>query len=316
MLTISVALSTYNGAAYLREQLESILTQTVLPNQIVVGDDGSTDNTTAIVGEYIDDRIDWVILPSEHRGLWRNMDRIIAACTSDVVIVCDQDDRCVASRFERIRNTFADSPQTTLVHTGAVLIDTAGNQFGDLASTQAWSSWEFEKYRRGDAFEVLIRRSLATGATMAFRRELAEGTTPPMFVWDEWLALTAAAAGRVEFLPDRLVEYRQHGKNSTGVHRRSFGERIRLLATDGASRNGRLYERAQTLSDFLADRTIDPRWVKLARGKLRHETLRWRMPRNRVLRGPLVLRAAARGGYARYARGSKDFLLDLIQPIS
>src|SRR5688572_7421346 len=85
-LTVSVALSAYNSARYLQEQLDSILVQTRPPDQIVVGDDGSTDGSQAIVqaaqqrSRELGLDIEWTILESARFGLGRNMDRIVAAC--------------------------------------------------------------------------------------------------------------------------------------------------------------------------------------------------------------------------------------------
>ena len=324
---VSVALRAFNSERYVGEQLRSVLAQTLRPTQIVVGDDGSTDATLELIGrmasidaiDHPDLPVEWTILPSEHLGIGPNIERTMAACTEDLVLLCDHDDISLPTRFERIARALAE-PGVLLVHSDAELIDSGGERLdARLLATQGWAPWERAAYDRGDAFSVLIRRSLATGATVGFRRELLDlaGPTPPVFVYDEWLAITAAALDGTRVLDERLLEYRQHPSNKTGVRRRGLGEKMRLLRSPGAARNERLHARAEALVarlTELGDAVGDAR-LATARDKLAYEGRRARMPRNRLLRAPGVLRAARSGAYSRFARGRKDLLLDLVQPL-
>src|SRR5438552_3361865 len=88
MTAVSVALCTLNGAAFLREQLQSIVEQSVAPDQIVVCDDGSTDDTLAIARQF---RCE-VHTTGQRLGTIANFDRAIALCKGDVIFLADQDD--------------------------------------------------------------------------------------------------------------------------------------------------------------------------------------------------------------------------------
>ena len=324
--TISVALRVFNSARYIGEQLESILAQSVIPDEIVIGDDGSTDSTADIIrmiseaAGFTHPDIKWVILPSTHIGIGANIERTMAACTGDIIVVCDHDDRSRPDRFERLRAEFERRPSICFIHSEAELIDSRGNSMAArLTPTQLFSRWEQRRYRDGDAFEVLVRRNIVTGATSALRRELLGRARPfpTTWVYDEWLGIVAAAECGLDIIDDPLLDYRQHSSNKSGVRKRGFSEKMRMLRKSGGARNARQLARATVLIEKIEQlgSTVPVRYLELAKEKVRHETMRSRMPRNRILRAFPVLREAARGAYTSSGRGKKDILLDLVQPL-
>jgi len=92
--TISVALCTYNGELYLREQLESILKQTFPPDEIIICDDGSTDTTIKILEEFR--RKSFIPVKvyynKENLGVSKNFEKAISLCSGDIIFLSDQDD--------------------------------------------------------------------------------------------------------------------------------------------------------------------------------------------------------------------------------
>jgi Glycosyl transferase family 2 len=328
-LTISVAMRVYNSSRFVGEQLASILEQECPPDQIVVGDDGSDDDTLDIVVAMVDaarqsrpgltTRL--TLLPSEHVGITANIERTIAACTGDIIVICDHDDRCHPSRFARIRDEFQHRPELLYVHGDADLIDQDGRLLGArLTERQLVSRWERERYAAGEAFRVLIRRNIVTGATAAFRRSLVPlaAPFPRTWVYDEWLGIVAAGMGRLAFIEDPQLDYRQHSSNKQGVRRRGVGEKAGMLLSPGTGRNERLRARATVLTERLQGlgTLVPPEHLALARSKLRYESVRSGLPKNRLLRAIPVLWVAASGAYGRFARGRKDIVLDLVQPLN
>src|SRR5690349_14667038 len=98
---------TYNGEDHLREQLESILAQDPLPDELVIGDDGSSDATIALIQEYARDAaIPVRLVGAEHVGLRLNVERAIAACSGDVIALADQDDVWMPGKVAAIRDAF------------------------------------------------------------------------------------------------------------------------------------------------------------------------------------------------------------------
>ena len=326
-LTTSVALRVYNSSRFVGDQLASILAQTSPPDQIVIGDDGSDDDTLDIIVAMVDKarqaglKTELTLLPSVHVGITANIERTIAACTGDIIIVCDHDDVCHPTRFARIREEFERRPELLYVHGDAELIDEHGVSMGArLTERQLVSAWERERYATGDAFPVLIRRNIATGATAAFRRSLVPlaAPFPNNWVYDEWLGIVAAALGQLAFMNDPQLDYRQHSSNKQGVRRRGVREKLHLLLRPGKSRNDRLKARAQVLNAQLESlgALVPPRYLSLARDKLQYESNRSELPTNRLVRAVPVLRVAASGAYGRFARGRKDVLRDLVQPLN
>lgn len=324
---LSVALSSYNAERYIGHQVASILAQTRLPAQVVVGDAGSTDGTLGLIEEarrrsaLAGHDIEWTILDSRRLQLDDNMARIYAACTGDVVVVCDHDDVCLERRFADVAEVFAADPDLLFVHAESEIIDSDGRVTStSMFETEGFTQPELDLYRTGQAFRVLVRRFLAHGTTSAFRRSLVDDLPPiPAGLHhDAWYALIAAAMGGVSVDERTAVQYRVHASNlSGGVRRRGRVEKLRMLTRPGAQRNARLLQEAEALVaglDAVRPRVLD--WAyELAVERRRHERLRARLPRNRLIRAPRVLREAATGAYDRVGRGRKDVVLDLVQPL-
>ncbi|HEY8588269.1 MAG TPA: glycosyltransferase [Naasia sp.] len=319
-------MSSFNAARYLHLQFDSILAQTVLPDQIVVGDAGSTDGTLEVIEDAVRRAegmgISCVVLESTRLGLDANMARIYAACTSDVIIVCDHDDICRPSRFEHVAEVFAADPAAQFVHCDAQIIDASGAVTSEsMLVTESFTESERQLYARGRAFAVLVRRFLAHGTTSAFRRSLLE-LCPPIpagLHHDAWYGLLAAAMPGGVRLDERAdVQYRVHATNlSGGVRKRGLAEKVKMLLAPGAARNARLLAQSEALVGGLAairPHVADWAW-DLATERLRHQQVRSALPAGRVRRVPRVVREAATGAYGRVSRGRKDVVLDLVQPL-
>lgn len=98
---ISLAIATYNGEAFLREQLESICNQTLLPFEVVISDDGSTDDTLKIIKEFEGRLNIRVIQHDSNKGVNKNFEVAIFSCKGDYVMPCDQDDIWMYGKIER-----------------------------------------------------------------------------------------------------------------------------------------------------------------------------------------------------------------------
>lgn len=319
--TVSVALCTRNGAAYVGQQVRSILAQDPPPLEIVVGDDASSDDTVAIVEREVAASGSGVALHIQRRdeplGVVGNFAATIAACRGDLVALSDQDDVWMPGKLAAITERFAADPDLLLMHTDARLVDGSGAPLG-LALLDALEATAGERagLEHGDAFAVLMRRNLVTGATVVFRRRLLEAAAPFPADWvhDEWLAVLAAALGTLRLDPAPRIDYRQHGANEIGARRPTMGDRMRKLREPRDERAARLIHRSRALVERLEGVGAAPERIATARGKLAHETARSRLPRLRAARIPGVLAGALAGRYSRYSRGPIDILRDLAQP--
>jgi hypothetical protein len=210
---------------------------------------------------------------------------------------------------------FASRTDLQLLFSDARLVDDRGDHLGlNLFEALEITPGALASVRDGRAFGTLLRRNLVTGATVVFRRELMDLAAPFPALWlhDEWLAILAAAGGGIDWMPDRLIDYRQHGANEVGVAAPTVLYKIRRMFEPRGDRVAGLALRTDALVNRL--RAMDQPGVELAERKLLLESARARLPRARVLRIVPILKAARGGAYARFAsRGRADMLRDLLQ---
>jgi hypothetical protein len=325
---ISVALCTRNGAAFVGEQVRSILEQSPEPHEIVLGDDASTDATVAIVERMVDEhraaggRTQLVVLRHDPAlGVTANFADALAHAHGDLVALSDQDDIWLPGKLAAALAAFDADPELLLLHTDARLVDAAGAPTGlTLLQALEITSREQAGLEHGSAFDTLLRRNLVTGATVVIRRELLDSAAPfpPGWVHDEWLGMIAAATGTLRLQPEPLIDYRQHGGNQIGARRPTLADRWAKLREPREPRATRLVERTTAL--IAALERIGPRvstaHLEAARRRLAHENRRRDLPAFPLARVPSIISAAARGDYARYSRGAIDVLRDLVQPAS
>ena len=326
--TVSVAMCTHNGALYVEQQLRSILEQSSSPQQIVISDDASTDDTLAVIdrtwiswGEaHPDVALELLVLRNDPPlGVTANFEQALAATTGDLIVLSDQDDIWVPDRLQRMQEEFFRRPQLSLLHADARLVDAGGVPMGvSLMDTLGISAPDRHAVHRGEALSLLLRRNVVTGATVMLRRSTFERAQPFPAEWvhDEWLAMVAASTGVVDLLDASLTDYRQHGSNQIGVTRLNAAGRLGRLTAPRTARNARLLARATVLTERAPQ--LDPRpsdeVLSLFAGKFSHETMRSSLPAPRLRRVIPVLQAWRRGDYDRFGLGSQDVLRDLIQP--
>ncbi|HRN29445.1 MAG TPA: glycosyltransferase family 2 protein [Terrimesophilobacter sp.] len=325
-LAVSVALCTRNGMPFIVEQLSSILHQSVPPRQLVVSDDASTDGTVTTVREQLarfraerpDVALEVRIIENDPPlGVTANFEQAILACTGDIIVLSDQDDVWNEHRLARITEEFTEHPDLLLLHSDARLVDAAGAPLGEsLSQGIGFSASEQGAVRDGRAFEVLLRRNVVTGATTAFRRSLVADAAPFPASWvhDEWLAMVAAVTGRVDFLPEQLVDYRQHGSNEIGAGTPSTADLWGRLREPRGERNARLLARSEALAERFTEPRVSAEVTSAVQQKRVHERVRSGLPRMRVLRLWPVLREWMSGRYSRYGRARYDVVRDLVQP--
>lgn len=211
-LKISVAMATYNGMKYIEDQINSIIQQTLLPTEIVVSDDDSSDKTLDLIRNIcIPSYINLRILPSDGRlGYIKNFEKVLRSCVGDVIFLCDQDDIWRFDKIERIMNVMKDS---LMIHTDARLIDSQGRVFAESYSKKSKKNPFYAPFAR------ILDDNCVTGCTSAISRKLLECSPsfPEVISHDHWLALLAADRHGLKYLPEKLIDYRQHKDNVKGA---------------------------------------------------------------------------------------------------
>ena len=319
-LTVSVALCTRNGARYLRQQIESICAQDLKPCELVLSDDASSDDSVALVEQLLaPSGIPLRVLRNDPPlGVTRNFEQAVRACGGDLVALCDHDDVWHPGRLARMAAPFEARPDLLLLHSDARMVDADGAPLGTtLFQTLEVQPRELAAIARGDAFDVLLRRNLVTGAATVFRRRLLEAALPFPATWvhDEWLAAIAAAIGRVDVLPEPLIDYRQHGANQIGARRLGLAEKLAKAFDTRGDKHAQRLARAQALLERLQalGARVPPARLQAQQQKVAHQAFRAALPAARLARLPRVLREAASGRYQRFGRGKQAVVQDLFE---
>lgn len=312
---ISVALCTYNGEAYLETQLQSLLKQSRLPAELVVCDDDSTDQTRTILEQFAA-RAPFPVkmVRNENRlGYNKNFEKAFSLCSGEVIFICDQDDYWLPEKIQTLTDYLIQHPETDLVFTNAVIADSALNDTGRLF----WDTVRFtppvrERWRRGEAMEVLLDGNRVMGCTAVLRRRLLASflPIPPLtaYIYDGWMGLVAAAKGTIDFYEKPLIWYRTHEKQQVGTRPPAAGKAVSLkdrFARPHAEKLEPLVHKHQELNELYNQ--IRQRMPAQTPGmeqferRLRHYSRRSAMPAGRLRRLGPVIRELLAGNYHRYA---------------
>jgi glycosyltransferase involved in cell wall biosynthesis len=318
-MSISIAMATYNGAAFLGEQLDSIISQTHLPGELIVCDDQSTDQTLQILRDYAS-RSPFPIrieVNEQRLGSTKNFEKAIGLCTGDIIALCDQDDVWLPHKLQTIADRFEREPDLGLVFSNGYLIDETGARLpGDM-----WSRFFFHpRIRRrmdqlAEAYDLFLSLSFMTGATMAFRSQFRELCLPipdksETFIHDRWIALVIAAVGRVGFIPGQLISYRLHWQQQMGVGKKSV---LQLFLTPASCSSEEQAVRKLHARLSHDGRTgVSPVFLQALEARRQHVAARHSLPSELLPRLKGVAREYFSGRYIRYPYGRAQAIRDIL----
>ena len=221
-MRISIAMCTYNGAAFLREQLESIANQTLQPDELIVSDDGSADGTLAVVREFARTATfpTRIVENQINLGYSRNFDQAVQLCSCEMIALADQDDIWYSTKLETLHERLVSDDSVGGIFSDGDLIDSNSQ----VLPRTLWESFRFSakdvvELNEGGAVDVLLRRNVVTGMAFVFRSTMKPMLTsvPRTWIHDGWLALQIARRCRLIAEPARLVAYRVHGAQQVGA---------------------------------------------------------------------------------------------------
>lgn len=223
-MKISVALAAYRGEPYIAEQLASVLSQLGPADEIIVSDDDAAGGSLAVARSLGDSRI--ICLPGPGKGVVKNVEHALTACTGELIFLCDQDDVWLPGKVGAVVNA---------VEGGAkVVLHDAKVTDADLHVT-APSFFRVRGSRPG--FWHNLMKNSFVGCCMAFTASYKDCFLPfperlPMHDW--WIGLLASRdKGTVVFLPEPLLLYRRHPGTVTGASTgflRKIAWRARMLS--------------------------------------------------------------------------------------
>jgi len=197
---ISIAMCTYNGEAYLSDQLVSIEKQTQQPDELVACDDGSTDNTLQVLDQFSKEAPFPVrVYRNRQRlGSTKNSEKALSLCSGDFIFLSDQDDVWMPEKVNKLQQALTNNPGAGYVFSDALIVDEVLRPMGYTM----WQSIKFtpeqrRQFEQGKQPAVLLKGNVVTGATMAFRAGLKSIVLPipDESIHDEWIALLASSLG-------------------------------------------------------------------------------------------------------------------------
>jgi glycosyltransferase involved in cell wall biosynthesis len=315
-MRISIALCTYNGEHYLQKQLDSFAAQSLLPCELVVCDDGSTDGTLELLGKFAEKAVFSVHLFRNERNLGstKNFERAMGLCSGDLIALSDQDDEWHSDKLAIMHRLFEEHPQALAAFTDAELIDDNSVPSG----RRLWKSLFFTPSRQagvdaGLVFALLKYDYIATGATMVFRSELCREVIPIPECWthDAWISWIAALRGGLAAVPVSTIRYRVHRRQQIGVAPASLIGRIAVIREKNAALYQLISMRLKVLRQYLEMRRDDhqmEKYIPVLEEKIRHLEGRAAADKNEFHRLCWVL--SQWRNYRRFARGTVAMVAD------
>ena len=207
-IRISVAIATYNGEQYIKEQIDSILKNLNGSDEIVISDDGSLDRTLEIIKEYQDGRGNVRLLSGPGKGIKQNIGTALSACRGKYIFLADQDDVWADNKVSRVMQYLGRDGCTLVCHDARVMD-------ASLTKVRMPSFFAYRNSKPGFLNNLLKNRYM--GCCMAFDASLLPVILPipdEIEMHDQWIGmLHDMGGGKSVFLEDKLLLYRRHGAN-------------------------------------------------------------------------------------------------------
>jgi len=237
--SVEIVLAAYNGGKYITELFDSILCQTYKNWQLVIRDDNSSDDTTKIIGDYLKlhpDKFRKINDKNGNVGVIKNFEILLRASRSDYVLLCDQDDFWMPDKIEKLINRMLSAEDEAskdcpiLIYSDYKIVDeelqVIAPSFWRLVNIKPWHN----------SLNRLLVENVITGCTVMMNRKLVEMCLPfgkQIIMHDWWMGLVAALYGRLAYIEEQLVCYRQHDRNVIGArsNRNKIKDFIRKLLT-------------------------------------------------------------------------------------
>jgi glycosyltransferase involved in cell wall biosynthesis len=210
-------MATYNGADFIEEQIQSIISQLTPKDELIIIDDHSSDHTPKILSRICSPAIKY-FYNDRNLGASKTFERAIQLASKDIIFLSDQDDIWHPNKVSIFKEFFCFNPDVTLLLSDARIIDGTGSiiekSFFSLRG----------QFRSGLVHNFVKNKFL--GCTIAFRQSLVDKILPfPNSIpqHDIWIGCIAEIYGKTAYLTDALVDYRRHDRNlsAASVNRRS-----------------------------------------------------------------------------------------------
>ena len=220
---VDILLATYNGEKYIKEQVESILNQTYENIQIIISDDCSTDNTRQVLKEYENNEKIKVFYQEKNLGYVKNFEFLLKQVKSNLYMLSDQDDVWKKEKVEKSVEKI-ESEKLDLVFGDLEVVDENLNTLYKSYNRYMHLIHKIKKYQKDYRLQYLY--NCMTGCTIISRKNWIDKVLPfptdsKYMIHDYWLGLVIALNGKVGYIEEPYILYRQHGKNQVGSKKAS-----------------------------------------------------------------------------------------------
>ncbi len=232
---IDVLMATYNGEKYLKEQIESVLNQTYKNIRLVISDDCSKDGTINILKQYENDKRIEVHYHEKNQGYIKNFEYLLKQVKNNIYMLSDQDDvwmpEKITKSYEKLIKNDADMVFADLevVDENLKTIYPSFNKFMLLDR-------KINKYI--NSYKLNYLYNCITGCTLMSKSKWIKDILPiptdsKYLIHDHWIGVIVSLNGKIVYMPEKYIKYRQHGNNQVGTEKISHGfkklEQVRKL---------------------------------------------------------------------------------------
>lgn len=204
-MKISVCMATYNGEKYIKEQIDSILSQLNENDELIISDDFSFDTTLKIISEIKDRRIKSIV-NKKNEGFVSNFEKALEIASGDVIFLSDQDDVWMPNKVELM---LRELEKYDFVVSDCITINNTNKVIGES---------RFKEFNIKTGFINIMIRSRYLGCCMAFRKNVLKASLPfpkrkDLYEHDTWLATVAECYFKTGLVYEPLIKYRRHESN-------------------------------------------------------------------------------------------------------
>ena len=245
-MKVSIAMATYNGETYIKEQLDSLKNQTYPIDEVIICDDRSKDSTVSILKQYIETNhlTHWNIqVNEENKGFIGNFFGAIAQTTGDAIFMCDQDDVWKPNKVQEMVTYLQKHPHVAALNTAVTLIDENGapipvKRKRGYCNANILHKVVKENEAENIDFSFLVKGNVSPGCTMCITKSLKEKILPfrdlcvsQKFPHDWFFNLMASLEQQVVFYNKPLTGYRMHANNTIGLEEEEEGNPVSIKST-------------------------------------------------------------------------------------
>ena len=313
-MTTSVVVCTYNGEQFIREQIDSILKQSIIPDEIIIVDDCSSDDTVKIVKKISEKACDVKIDLAVNRvnvGVASNFLNAIKKANGDYIFLCDQDDIWLPNKIE-IFMKYIERNQKLLYFSNGYLVDKERKRLKE----SLWNLMPFDIKWIEDksVYDIMLNHSVVTGSAMAISRELVSyvrdvDVIPKGWIHDDFLGMIAASKDSICAINELTYEYRQHENNVIGAKRKNIVNKTKTVFIN--LKNNRNYHKEK----FLKYSTFEPFCPESGKEKLLDTISFWKYicetDSSNKLKG-IYYYITNKDKYNKYSTGVRAIIKDIV----